>query len=59
MNIIGYYKNWCLVERGNKYAVVNRPDKKVVFTSTDEESATKVFVMLLAEFINEKGEVQV
>lgn len=30
MNIIGYYKDWNLVERDGDYLVVNRPDRKVL-----------------------------
>ena len=51
-NIIGFYKNWVLVEQNDKFYVVNRAERKVLFRGAEEE-AHKNFVMLVANFINE------
>ena len=51
-NIIGYYKNWILVEQDGMFYVTARQERKVLFKG-DEEGANKVFVMLIANFINE------
>lgn len=53
MNIIGFYKNYRLVEQDGKYLVVNKQERRVVFAG-DEETASKLFIMLAAEFIDEK-----
>ena len=55
-NIIGYYKNWLLVELNNTYAVVKRKtatEKAKVLFSGSEDSATKIFTMLIGNFIDE------
>ena len=53
-NIIGYYKNWTLVEQNGLFYVVNQPERKVLFKG-DEEGANKMFVMLIANFIDENS----
>jgi hypothetical protein len=50
-DIIGFYKNWTLVEQNGKFYVVDRTERKVLFKGTEEE-ATKTFTMLVANFIN-------
>lgn len=55
MNIIGFYKDWNLVEKEGTYYVVNRQDKKILTKGT-EKQASKYFIMLAAGFINELGE---
>lgn len=52
MNIIGFYKDYNLIEQNNNYLVVNRRDKKVLFKG-EEEEASKMFIMLSAKFIDE------
>lgn len=55
-NIIGYYKNWLLVELDETFAVVKRKtatEKAKVLFSGSEDSATKMFTMLIANFIDE------
>lgn len=53
MEIIGFYKNWSLVEKNGEYFVVDRRDKTVVFKG-DKEKADKYFFMIAANYINEK-----
>lgn len=57
INIKGYYEQYLLVEQNDLYLVVNRQEKKVVFRG-DEQNASKLFLMLAANFINEKGEIE-
>ena len=55
-NIIGYYKNWLLVELDETYAVVKRKtstEKAKVLYSGSEDNATKIFTMLITNFIDE------
>jgi hypothetical protein len=52
MNIIGFYKNWSLVEKNGMFYVVARQERKVLFTGT-EGDACKTFILLVANFINE------
>ena len=55
-NIIGYYKNWLLVELDETFAVVKRKtatEKAKILYSGSEDNATKMFTMLIAGFINE------
>lgn len=52
MNIIGFYKDFTLIEENGNYRVVNRRDKKVLFKG-EEEAASKIFIMLSAKFIDE------
>ena len=52
MKIIGFYKNWSLVNKEGVFYVVNRTEKKVLFKGTEDE-ASKIFIMLAANFINE------
>ena len=59
MKIIGFYKDYTLVECGGVYSVVDMTDrrnKKILFKSLTEEGASKYFIMLVAGFINELGE---
>ena len=53
MNILGFYKktNLLLVEKDGVYFVVDRQDKTILYQG-DEEECTKVFVMMLTEFID-------
>lgn len=53
MNIIGFYKDWTLVDKEGAYYVVNRRDKKILFKGT-EEQASKIFIMLVGNFITEE-----
>lgn len=53
MRIIGHYKDWTLVEKDERYLVINQSDKKVLYEGT-EKQANKIFVMLVAKFIDEK-----
>ena len=57
MNILGFYKklNLTLLEKDGTYFVANRETKKVICQGTEEE-CTKVFVMMIAGFI-EEGQV--
>ena len=55
-NIIGYYKSWLLIERDGIYAIVKRKnatEKVTVLFSGSEEDATKIFTMLIANYIDE------
>ena len=52
MNIIGFYKDFTLIEENGNYRVVNRRDKKVLFKG-EEEADSKIFIMLSAKFIDE------
>ena len=54
MNIIGYYKKWNLVEKDGVYLVVDREKREILLRGTEEE-CSKMFVMLVAGFINERG----
>ena len=54
MHIIGFYKDLTLVEKEKNYYVVNKRDKKILFKG-DEDQASKYFIMLVANFINENG----
>ena len=54
MHILGFYKDLILVEKEENYYVVNRRDKKILFRG-DEDQASKYFIMLAANFINEDG----
>lgn len=56
MNIVGFYKKLRLVERDGLYFVVNGEKRKILFKGTEEE-CSKMFVMLIADFINEYGEI--
>lgn len=53
--ILGFYKNYMLVKGDNLCFVTNRTERKIIFQG-DEESASKFFTMLIANFINEKLE---
>lgn len=57
MNILGFYKklNLTLLEKDGTYYVANKETKKVICKG-DEERCTKVFVMMMAGFI-EEGQV--
>lgn len=57
MNILGFYKklNLTLLEKDGTYYVANKKTKKVICKG-DEERCTKVFVMMMAGFI-EEGQV--
>lgn len=57
MNILGFYKkfNLTLLEKDSTYYVANRETKKVIYQG-NEEDCTKVFVMMIAGFI-EEGQV--
>ena len=57
INIIGFYKDWRLVESGGYYYVVDKKKQAVIYKSKDEESATKAFIMLCVGFVNEKIEI--
>ena len=55
-NIIGYYKDWLLVELNETYAVVKRKsttEKAKILFSGSEDDTTKIFTMLIANFIDE------
>ena len=52
MSIIVYYKQWALLEKDGEYLVIDKPDKKILYIGP-EEHATKIFVMLIAGFIDE------
>ena len=54
MKIIGFYKNWSLVDKEGVFYVVDATGKNVLFKGT-EDAASKVFIMLSANFINEEG----
>ena len=54
MHIIGFYKDLTLVEKEKNYYVVNKRDEKILFKG-DEDQASKYFIMLVANFINENG----
>ena len=54
MHIISFYKDLTLVEKEKNYYVVNKRDKKILFKG-DEDQASKYFIMLVANFINENG----
>lgn len=54
MHILGFYKDLTLVEKEENYYVVNTRDKKILFKG-DEDQASKHFIMLVANFINENG----
>lgn len=53
MNIIGHFKELRLFEKDGKYWVVDGPNKKVLYKG-QEESAYKLFTVLVLEFIDEK-----
>ena len=57
MNILGFYKklNLTLLEKDGTYYVANRETKQVILKG-DEEACTKMFVMMMAGFI-EEGQV--
>lgn len=57
MNIIGYYKDWTLVEKDGDYLVINRPDKKILYKGS-EDQASRYFIMLVADFIDENMRVK-
>ena len=54
MHILGFYKDLTLVKKEENYYVVNTRDKKILFKG-DEDQASKHFIMLVANFINENG----
>ena len=54
MRILGFYKDLTLVEKEEDYYVVNKCDKKILFKG-DENQASKYFIMLVANFINDDG----
>ena len=54
MHILGFYKDLTLLEKEENYYVVNKCDKKILFKG-DEDQASKHFIMLVANFINENG----
>ena len=54
--ILGFYEKFMIVERGEICFVTNRSERKILFKGSKEE-AKKYFVMIIANFINEKGEV--
>lgn len=56
MNIIGYYKKLNLVEKDGVYLLVDRENREILLRGTEDE-CTKMFVMLVAGFINEQGEI--
>ena len=57
MKIIGYYKDLTFLERDGSYLVVDKSARKILFKGTEEE-ASKVFIMLCANFINENLEIE-
>ena len=54
MCILGFYKDLTLSKKEENYYVVNTRDKKILFKG-DEDQASKYFIMLVANFINENG----
>ena len=52
MRILGFYKDLTLSKKEENYYVVNTRDKKILFKG-DEDQASKYFIMLVANFINE------
>ena len=52
MNILGIYKklNLALIEKDGEYFVTDKRERKVLYRG-DEEACTKVFVMMIARFI--------
>lgn len=57
MNILGFYKklNLTLLEKDGTYYVANKELRKVIYQG-DEEECSKIFVMMIAGFI-EEGQV--
>lgn len=51
-SIIGYYKNWLLVEVNGTYFIVKRKER-ILFIG-NEELVTKAFVLLIAGSITEE-----
>lgn len=52
MNIIGFYKDFRLVENNGSYFVVNRQKRSILFRGTEEE-CSELFVMLIANLIEQ------
>lgn len=52
MNIIGFYEKYCLVEQNGVYNVVNKSERKTLFSGTKEESS-KVFILLISKYVSE------
>lgn len=55
-NIIGYYKQWLLVEKDGFYYIVRRKER-ILFKGT-EALATKAFGLLIADAITEENVIQ-
>ena len=51
-NIIGYYKNWLLVEKNGFYYVIRRKER--ILIKGTENFATKAFGLLIAGSITEE-----
>lgn len=56
-NITGFYKNYILFEQNGLFHVVNRQAQKILFKGS-EEKASKIFIMLVANFINEELKIE-
>ena len=58
MGTIAFYKKWVITDHNDSYVVVDRQERKILFTGTEEE-CSKYFIMLVAGFINENGTMNV
>lgn len=56
--IRGFYDNYMLVEHNGTYYVTKRQEREVLFKGSEEE-ATKLFVMLIAGYVDERIKVEV
>lgn len=58
MNILAFYKelNLTLAEKDGVYFVADRQEQKILYRSDDKKRCTKIFIMMMSEFI-EKGPV--
>ena len=55
MNILGWHKksNVTLIEKDDEYLVVDKQEKKILYQG-DEETCNKLFIMIVAGFIEKE-----
>ena len=55
MNILGWHKksNMILIEKDGTYLVVDKQEKKILYQG-DEETCNKLFIMIVAGFIEKE-----
>lgn len=51
--IIGFYKNWRLVEKNGIYYVIDIDTKEILYRGS-EEISSKLFIMLAANYIQKE-----